>query len=198
MRDMTPAVAAEIEKIVTYPVILAELDFLSGPVRIWSGIGQLQYSGVEWTGLGDLLSISEIEETNDGKATEITATLTGIPSYIATSVYTEEWKRRDAKAWLGFASGTEIIDEPVPMFYGLMDVISDEDDGETSIIQLTIATHALDQGNNRVWRLTHELQQQFWPGDDGLKYTTALQQANLRWGDKKNPSRPIKSITGIL
>lgn len=200
MRDLSPAISSEVEKPVVEVIWLAELDFLSNPIRIWNGIGQLTYDGTEWTGLGDLVTVSDIEETSDGRAATLTVNLAGIPSQIATSVYTDEWKRRDAFAWVAFLDHTtgQIIDEPIPLWRGLMDQIGDEDNGETATIILTLATPALDHGNNRTWRLTHEIQSQFFPGDNGLKYVPYLQTSNIIWGDKSKPSRSIKDQVTTL
>lgn len=82
---------------------------------------------------------------------------------------------------------------------GVMDTLNDADDGKSATFSLAIQTEALDQGNNRSWRLTNEIQQEFFPGDKGLEYTVALQKIPLRWGATQATVRTIKSfVQGII
>ena len=46
----------------------------------WSGVGDLTYEGITYTGAGELLQISDIQESSDLAAKGATLTLSGIPS----------------------------------------------------------------------------------------------------------------------
>ena len=198
MRDMSTAMGLEVGKPVVYPALLVELDFLSAPARFWSGIGPLDWDGKIWTGAGELLQLGEIEEATDGTATVMTGTLAGVPSDLTGAIYGDEWQGRAATLWVGmFDASWALIDDPVQMRTGVMDQIGDRDDATTATFQLTVATAALDQGDNRSWRLTHEIQQQFFPGDDLLKFTTVLQTAPLRWGAASAPTVTIQALTNV-
>ena len=54
---------------VVRPIFLVHMVFDSSELNIWSGVGDLSFDSVTYTGLGDLLSISEIKETSDISAT---------------------------------------------------------------------------------------------------------------------------------
>lgn len=198
MRDMSTAMSDEVGKAVVFPALLVELDFLSAPARFWSGIGPLSWDGKVWAGAGELLQLGEIEEATDGTATVMTGTLAGVPSDLTGAIYADEWQGRVATLWIGmFDADWALIDDPVQIRTGVMDQISDSDDASTATFQLTVATAALDQGDNRSWRLTHEIQQQFYPGDDLLKYTTVLQAVPLRWGAASAPTVNIRALTAV-
>lgn len=195
MRDMTPGVEAAIAAPVVRPVLFVELDFLSGPVRLWGGIGDFSWDGKVWVGRGDLLGIGEIEEASDGTATSLTGVLRGVASELTGAVYADQWQGRTATAWLGvFDEDFELIEEPVQIRSGIMDHLADREDAESTTFSLVVETPALDQGNNRSWRLTHEIQQQFYPGDDFLQYTVALQKTPLRWGALSAPAVAIRNV----
>ena len=67
---------------VVRPVYFIKMVFdssdTSNPVLLWSGLGDLAFGGETYTGLGDLLSISEITETSDISATGINVALSGL------------------------------------------------------------------------------------------------------------------------
>lgn len=97
------------------------------------------------------------------------------------------------------SGGGAMIGEPIMLRQGVMDTLNDADDGKSATFSLAIQTEALDQGNNRSWRLTNEIQQEFFPGDKGLEYTVALQKIPLRWGATQATVRTIKSfVQGII
>lgn len=199
-RDLSPAVVAEIAKPSIHPRFFVELDFLSAPVRLWTGLGQFEWDGKTWTGAGDLLGFDEIEEASDGSATTVTLTVSGIPSNLTGPIYQDQWQGRSAYIWFGLLdSSGSIVEEPIMLRQGVMDTLNDADDGKSATFSLAIQTEALDQGNNRSWRLTNEIQQEFFPGDKGLEYTVALQKVPLRWGATQAPVRTIKSfVMGII
>lgn len=199
-RDISPAVVAEIAKPSIHPRFFVELDFLSAPVRLWTGLGQFEWDGKTWTGAGDLLGFDEIEEASDGSATTVTLTVSGIPSNLTGPIYQDQWQGRSAYIWFGLLdSSGSIVEEPIMLRQGVMDTLNDADDGKSATFSLAIQTEALDQGNNRSWRLTNEIQQEFFPGDKGLEYTVALQKIPLRWGATQATVRTIKSfVQGII
>lgn len=45
------------------PVVLVELDFATGPFRVWTGLGPLDWAGKVFEGAGSIGAISDVEET---------------------------------------------------------------------------------------------------------------------------------------
>jgi hypothetical protein len=194
-RDMSSAMSAELGAAVLRPVVFVYLDFLSAPVRMWNGIGNIEWDEEIWVGVGDLIDLGNIEEASDGTATSMVSTLAGVPSDLTAGVYQDQWQGREAVAWLGAidADGA-LIEEPLQIRAGIMDSLGDSDDGQSAVFTMTIETPALDQGNNRAWRLTNETQQSFFPGDKGLEYTTVLSTVPLRWGAIAAPQVQVASV----
>jgi hypothetical protein len=177
------------------PVVFVYLDFLSAPVRMWNGVGNIEWDGETWVGVGDLIDLGQIEEASDGSATSMVSTLAGVPSDLTAGVYQDQWQGREAVAWLGAIDEDGVlIEEPLQIRAGIMDSLGDSDDGQSAVFTMTIETPALDQGNNRAWRLTNEIQQSFFPGDKGLEFTTVLSSVPIRWGAATAPQVQIASV----
>jgi hypothetical protein len=197
MREMSDGMGAAVEATIGRPIFFVELDFLSGPVRMWTGKGPFSWDGKTWAGVGDLLNLGEVEEKNDGTSTSVTAVLKGVPSDLTGAVYQDQWQGRMSWVWLGMFDETwTLIDDPVLLSARIMDSLDDKDDGTMAQFEMTATTPSLDQGDNSSWRLTHAIQNQFWPGDDIFQYTTVLQKTPIRWG--ATSTAPVVLARSIL
>lgn len=183
--DLLAAIAARTVK----PAIFVYCDFLSGAVRVWSGVGSFAWGGNTYTGVGTFGGISEVEETGNPVANGITLTLTGIPDgMLATALNRTEYRGRKVRVWHGFfvvASDTlTLIDTPIPVFAGRMDVMTPLDTGTTATIQLTCENRLVDLERPRERRYTDADMQQLHPGDTSFKYVAGLQDKDFPWGQK--------------
>jgi len=79
-RDLTAGVITQLQAASVEVGLLFEGEFASGWVRLWSGVGNLSWNGQTWSGVGTLLGISAIDETNEIRASGLTVSLSGIPS----------------------------------------------------------------------------------------------------------------------
>ena len=78
-RDLTSDFAAALAERDLRPVIFFEGAFASGPVRLWSGLGEIGWAGESWSGAGALLGLGSIEETSEVVAGGTSVSLSGIP-----------------------------------------------------------------------------------------------------------------------
>jgi len=183
-RTLSLAVAAACAAQQVAPAYLVELVFDSAPLRLWSGRGNITWSGKTFVGTGTLGGISEIEETAKIAANGIELSLSGIPSASISLALTEPYRGRRAYVWLAFfniTTGT-MIANPVPVFAGRMDTMRVKDSGETSTIALSCESKLIDLERPRERRYTHEDQQDLFPGDLGLEFVAGLQEKELFWG----------------
>ncbi|HEV7266485.1 MAG TPA: hypothetical protein VGN83_16420, partial [Falsiroseomonas sp.] len=72
---LTLQAAAAATAPVVAPVVLCELNFATGPFRVWTGLGPLTWAGLTFEGVGDLGAMSEVEETVELRAVRLTLTL---------------------------------------------------------------------------------------------------------------------------
>lgn len=191
-RTIPGGLAAAIAAQAVAPVMFVECDFQSGFVRMWSGFGPLVWNGLTWVGGGELMGISQIEETRSIEATSIGLTLSGVPSAMVSVAYNDFSQGRSCKVWLGamdVTAGTVIVD-PIQIFAGRMDTISDQDDGQTSTISVTAESNLTDLDRLRVRYFTDQDQQRIFGGDRSMRYMSSVQDRPINWGTNKAVGQP--------
>lgn len=182
MRDLSSGVQSAIEADQVQPILFFEGEFASGTVRVWSGIGDLGWNSVTWTGVGSLGSVSSIDESADIQANGVTVTLSGIPSDLISLALQDSQQGKIGKIYFGFMSNGSVISDPVLMFEGRLDVPAIQEDGETSVIQITYESRLIDLQKPRDSLYTNEEQQLRYAGDLGFEFVPALQDAEIVWG----------------
>jgi hypothetical protein len=88
-RSVTTAFNNAIVSQVVRPLLACELEFSTGTLRFWNGYGDLTMtaggSSNTFTGLGDLIGVSAISESDQVEAIGATLSLTGIKSSIISA-----------------------------------------------------------------------------------------------------------------
>lgn len=181
-RDLTASVITQLQAASVEVGILFEGEFASGWVRLWSGIGNLSWNGYTWTGTGNLLAISGIDETVEVRAAGITVSLSGIPSDLLSAALGDARSGRVGRVYLAFFSGGSIVADPILQFEGRLDVPAIEDGPETATISISYESELIDLERARERRYTPEDQQIDFPGDLGFDYVASLQDAQIVWG----------------
>ena len=64
-RSLTAGMVTEATAPSLRPILLVKIAFDSGDLNLWTGIGDLVFSGDTYTGAGDLLAFSPVEESDD-------------------------------------------------------------------------------------------------------------------------------------
>lgn len=191
-RDITAdTVAASAAPAVRVAVLVA-LNFESGWLRLWSGLGPLIWLGDEFTGAAGLLGLSQIEESGDTRAAGFSLSLSGIPAALTLpdgrtmldAVRDEEgYQGRAALLWYALLNDDGgFIGAPVRLARGRMDRISVQI-GDTLAASLSIEPRTIDMERPRIRRYTSEDQQAEYPGDLFFSHVDKIAAGvNLRWG----------------
>ena len=123
------------------PIYLVDMEFSSGSIFLWSGMGDLTYNSNTYLGAGDLLSIGSIAETAELTANGATVTLGGIKQSLLTLARDEPYQGRPLIIRLGaFDESGDLIASPVILFSGFMDIMTIADSGDTSTITCLLYT----------------------------------------------------------
>lgn len=184
MRDLTSAMQTEVGKAEVAPILLFEGEFATGTVRAWSGYGTLLWNGFEWSGTGTLLSVSNISETNETAAQGVTVSLSGIPSDLISLTLAEVKQGASGKIYFGLLDDQTVINNPILLFSGKLDIPSISDEGEFAEITITYESRLIDLERPRINRYTPEDQKRLFPGDLGLDYVPSIQDKKVVWGRK--------------
>lgn len=181
-RDIEPALVTEIEAPVLRPVLLSEFLFDGGDVRFWNGLGDLSALGNIYTGSGNLLSVSEYEETQDLQAQGFTFTLTGMPSSIISIALQEDYQGRETNLFIG-ALDTDgiLVSDPYRILSGFMDVMEITEAGEYCAIDVNAENKAVILNRKKDRRYTPEDQKSEYAGDLGFDFVPLLQDKEVIW-----------------
>jgi hypothetical protein len=199
-RDLTTAVQNQLSADELEPFFAVKLNFDSGDLRLWTGYGDITVDSETYTGGGQLLDISEIEETVEIAARGITMSLNGVDSSLVSLALTENYQTRSAKVYLGVLSSGAVVASPYQLFDGRMDVLSIDDSGDTATITMTAESRLIDLERPRLRRYTSEDQKLRHPTDTGLDFVAALQEKEIAWGTGKDsvadfvPNNPVDMI----
>lgn len=135
------------------PLYFVKLDFASGTVRAWNGVGDLVTLGATWKGLGEFGIIRGLETDRGLRASSISLMLAGVPGDYITpgivqSTRSERYQGRPVTVYFGLANpdtggllttssapefdeyGDMIVGplatvvDPVPIWTGVADVLT--------------------------------------------------------------------------
>ena len=190
-RDITSAFNTAITNQVVKPIIALELDFSDGILRLWNGYGNLTMtaggSSQTFTGQGDMLGVTEVEETSTLSMSGVTLTLAGIRSSLISTALGANYTNRNGSIYLGlFDTSNNVIADVYTLFKGKMDVANIQEGADTSIVSLAIESRMVqfDLPLNRMYTL--EDQQVDFPNDVGLEFIPDLQDKEIVWGKATN------------
>lgn len=105
-RDLTTAMASGLAARVVNMLLLAEFEFDSGTIRMWSGVGTLTWNGHDYLGGGNLVGVSQYTETEDMQANGMGFMLTGIDASLISAAYNEEYQRRPCTLYIALLGDT--------------------------------------------------------------------------------------------
>ena len=190
-RDITTAFKNSIEGTVVKPIIGIELEFSDGTLRFWNGYGNLTMtaggSSKVFTGAGDMLGVSEIEESSTLSMSGVTLTLAGIKSSIIATALGANYTNRKGAIYLGlFDTSNNVIADVYTIFKGNMDVMNIQEGADTCLITLKLESRLItfEKSSNRMYTL--EDQKVDFPNDVGFEFIPDLQDKEITWGKKTN------------
>jgi hypothetical protein len=186
LRGLTPEMREAVIAGVIKIIFLFEADFPSGPVRVWTGLGTLQWDDKEWLGVGSLINVESISDDTDTSIRSMVTTLSGLDPTLLGNLETDDYHQREGSVWLGLINDAGIVPDPYLIFNGRLDsdeVIIAGAKGD-SMVRMTVTDYMGDLLRVRAYRYTHEDQQALYPGegDLGLEFVNELQEKKINWG----------------
>lgn len=210
-RELPNEVLTTIEQDVVYPVIAVELLFdTPNELRFWSGLGDLVIDGDTYAGSGDLLQVSDVQESSDISARGATLTLSGVPSNLVSLALDEDYQGRTASIKFGMYgtsidngylilddSGDKLLVDGVAdfldisntaalgffnLFVGKMDQMTIQRGPAVSEIVMSLESRLIDLERPRLRRYTDGGQQDRYPGDLAFEFVSRIQNEDLEFG----------------
>lgn len=182
-RTLSTAMQAVATAELVRPIYLVDLEFASGSIYLWSGLGDLSFNSNTYIGAGDLLTIGAVQESTELTATGAQITLGGIKQSLLTLARDEPYQGRPLTIRLGaFDENGDLIASPVILFSGFMDVMTINDSGETSTITVSAENKLIIFQKTAVRRYTAEDQKIEHPTDKGFEFVAKIQEKEVVWG----------------
>lgn len=189
-RDLTAAIDSELGAAHTAPRWLVEIQFDSGPFRVWNGVGNLSALGETWTGVGRLGAIRPIRETQETVATGVEMTVRVIPSTefpdapdaVLNIAQAEDFQQRPCTIYMAMmdtATGALIAD-PFQRFNGYVDIMEDAELPGEALIRVFAESRLIDLERPRRRTYTPEDQKALYPGDTFFDEVAAIQNREIR------------------
>jgi len=170
---------------------LIELDFLSGLQRATNWSQTVVSGGNTYLGLGDIISISPMGESEDTKNDKVTISISIVNSAMLAALIgpATEYRGRAVRLYLQlFDDGFQPAGASVLRWAGKMDKVAvvrkraGLDGTPTGKIELQCSRSGVARmRNDDGLRLTHAQQLQRFPGDNGLEYLDMLVAKPATW-----------------
>lgn len=189
MRNLDGDLSAAVQGERLAPIGLVELDYDSGSVYLWTGVGELVWNGNTYIGAGDggadgkqqIGRVGAIEETTEIRAVRVQLELSGCAPEVLAIAVAEDWQGRPVRVRYAVLQGRAIVGTPLLLFSGLIDNMTVGEGDQASLV-LTCESKQIDLERTRARRYTAEDQRAEYPGDKGLDVVAALQEREVHWG----------------
>jgi hypothetical protein len=200
MRELFAGTRAEVRAAAKRPAWFVEAEFRTVVLRMWSGMGMMQWNGQTWYGPGTapvsapggitgsaIVEIESVTESTETEATGLKIHVSQFPSALLRYCVDELKVGKQFNIWLGFLdlAGTTLVDEPVPWFAGWMDAADVEQDPDKARITLTIESEMRRLQIPLRRLVTVEDQHSDFPGDNLFKYVAGLKNWKGTWGQRQ-------------
>ena len=172
-----------------------DMDFFSGQLSLWSGIGPCSIDNTIYTGGGAMLGLSRIDETLEISARGAQVSLSGVPRSATDALqlaFNENYQGRIATIKMCVLDAdnprdlTDITTDHGSVFdtifTGFMDVMEIDEGAETSKITVSIESRLIKLKQPVNTRFTDQQQKRRFPNDKGLEFTTTTPLQKIRWG----------------
>lgn len=185
-RDISAEMAAGAKESKIRSLVLVELVFDSGTLRLNNSLVNIPWNGNIYYGVGDLGDISSVRENTNLESSGITMTLTGIKQeYISIGLGDHIQGRRAQIYEVLLNDDFSVKKDPVPLGPWKMDVLEIVYGKSCT---LTLQCESLMAGWNRtkLQRYTHEEQDRQFPGDKGLEFVADMVTRDFNWGEESD------------
>ena len=185
-RTLTNSIISELSEPSVIPFFAVKLEFPSGTLRIWTGLGDATISSETYSGTGSFLGVSSVEESEELKATGLELQLSGIPTSLIGTMLTDDYQGSLVTVFFGFMNetntGLSIIADPFIVYKGLVDTLELSENAENVTAKMKVESRLIAMEESRARRYTDEDQKIDFSTDTSLRFIAGLQDKEITWG----------------
>jgi len=167
---------------------LIELDFAQGTLYLTTWPVDIVIGTQTYTGVGDIGSVGQMRESEDGQTQTLPITLSQVKSANLSLALgnVSNYQGRGARVRLALSDANGVIQgTPVLRFSGFMDTVSIKRNGPVGEITLECATGGYDLRRNPLGLRMNDVQHQSRkPGELGFQYIQTLISNQQLWMSK--------------
>tara|TARA_R110002012_G_scaffold190450_1_gene358018 strand:- start:3367 stop:3996 length:630 start_codon:yes stop_codon:yes gene_type:complete len=164
-------------------------EFDTDDILVWTGNDDLVLNSETYTGAGGLLSISDVEDTLDLKASGMSIALSGMDSDVLNMALTENYQNRDISIFMGFLmGGSNEVAGALKVFAGRMIALEIQDGIDGATVGIAAENRLIDLERPSNLRYTAESQKFVDANDVSLNRVQQLQDKQIVWGQKQDAS----------
>jgi hypothetical protein len=190
--DVATALGQQHVAIVTF----AKLEFPAGTIYVHNSLGTYTWGSQDWLGVGDLGSISQVEEGLDVSPYAISLTLSGLDATISGAALTQDYFMHPVTVYLGVLDADDsLIDTPTQIWSGFMDQMNltvGADGGDAIQLVAESELSRFDTSKNLLY--TNATQQARYTGDLFFSHIHKVEGAKFDWGAKTPGSSSVPGI----
>lgn len=183
----------ELEKPVVRIVYFVELQFTTGTQRVSTFNQPFTWGGYTWSGLGQLIGMSQIQDEESTEAKGISLTVVAAESsWLALAVGpVDEYRGKIIKIYMcPLDEGFQLVGTPVLVWRGLMDmVVINMDEAGEGNIAIKCENSAFGFKRRPVFRMNASQHKRIYPTDTGFDYLIDLIANPQLWLSKKFQAR---------
>lgn len=174
------------------PAYLLEANFATGPVYLWTGTGTLAWNSQNWLGIGNLGSVSPIEEGGDVMARGLTLGLSVFNSTFLPAVMNEFKTGLPVILYFAlFTVANVLIPDPFTAFSGRMDKPTIEVGGATASLSINCENRLIDLKIAPDRRWTPQDQKIDFPADGFFDFVYSIQDKTIYFGVTANKNNTV-------
>ena len=179
-RSLSSELQTQVSSTATKTAFLVELN-LSSTIRLTDWYSNVTYDSNSYEAGGSFLSVDKTTETGQLQVNEINLGFSNITDQVRSLVQDGSFTDKTVDIYLAYFNTDETIVGAINYFTGQIRNVSIQEDIESSVLNMTVASHWANWNLTKGRHYSDESQQTFSTGDKGMEFATQVKE-NVRWG----------------
>ena len=179
-RSLSSALQTQVSSTATKTAFLVELN-LSSTIRLTDWYTNVTYDSNSYEAGGSFLSVDSITETGQLQVDEINLGFSNVTDQVRSLVQNGAFTDKTVDIYLAYFDSTETIVGAINYFTGQIRNVSIDESIDSSVINMTVASHWANWNLTKGRHFSDESQKAFSSGDRGMEFATQV-KSDVRWG----------------
>jgi hypothetical protein len=170
----------EVSAEATRMAFLVELN-LSSTIRLTDWYADVTYDSNTYEAGGSFLSVDTTTETGQLQVNEINLGFSNITDEVRSLVEDGSFTDKTVEIYIAYFNQYENIVGAINYFTGQIRNVSIQEDIDSSVLNMTVASHWANWNLTKGRHFSEDSQQAFSSGDRGMEFATQV-KSDVRWG----------------